>query len=152
MRKKESGLQILIPNAAGLQIRQSGCYLFLRLSQIVWKYPYLLRCENARLGIIAQIVQFAAQFLVKVNPSVEASPSGVGAEVREVELCQFSATVCPNHEHRFFLQRYEKNMKKKNPSGVILGWNDGVPACTKNALKKAWHIRLRSVGFAIRPL
>jgi len=24
MRKKESGLQILIPNAAGLQIRQSG--------------------------------------------------------------------------------------------------------------------------------
>jgi len=113
MRKNESGLQILIPNAAGLQIRQSGCYLFLRLSQIVWKYPYLLRCENARLGIIAQTVQFAAQFLVKVNPSVEASPSGIGAEVREVELCQFSATVCPNHEHNTSAKVRKKHEKTK---------------------------------------
>ena len=37
--------------------------------------------------------------MVKVNPSVEASPSGVGAEFGEVELCQFSATVCPDSEH-----------------------------------------------------
>ena len=152
MRKKESGLQILIPNAAGLQIRQSGCYLFLRLSQIVWKYPYLLRCENARLGIIAQIVQFAAQFLVKVNPSVEASPSGVGAVFGEVELCQFSATVCPNHEHRFFSTKIRKKHEIKESFVCYLRGNKSVPGCTKNALKKAYHIRFRSVGFAIRPL
>ncbi len=91
------------------------------LAQVVRNGSHLLRSENAYLGLIAQITEFAAQVLVEVNPSVEASPSGVGAEVREVELCQFSATVCPNHEHRFFLQRYEKNTKKKTPSGVILG-------------------------------
>ena len=69
------------------------------LAQIVRDGSHLLRSENAHLGLIAQITEFAAQFLVKVNPSVEASPSGVGADVREVELCQFSATVCPDAKH-----------------------------------------------------
>ncbi len=69
------------------------------LAQVVRNGSHLLRSENAYLGLIAQITEIAAQVLVEVNPSVEASPSGVGAEVREVELCQFSATVCPDAKH-----------------------------------------------------
>ena len=69
------------------------------LAQIVRDGSHLLRSENAHLGLIAQITEFAAQVLVEVNPLMEASPSGVGADVGEVELCQFSATVCPNAKH-----------------------------------------------------
>ncbi len=69
------------------------------LAQVVRDGSHLLRSENAHLGVIAQITEFAAQVLVEVNPLMEASPSGVGADVREVELCQFSATVCPDAKH-----------------------------------------------------
>ena len=69
------------------------------LAQIVRDGSHLLRSENAHLGLIAQITEFAAQVLVEVNPLMEASPSGIGADVREVELCQFSATVCPDAKH-----------------------------------------------------